>query len=147
MTLAAFQDTIDDLIVFVNDPTNLLYGGQNENVDRARIRGIEASWQLNADPWSVRAEGSLQDPRDLVDDSQLLRRTKHSFTLSGTRKIGRGELGVDMLLAGPRADIDAVTGDALQDGGYLLAGVYGKFNLTAGMVVYRPTRQRAQPAL
>jgi vitamin B12 transporter len=131
VTLAAFQDTIDDLIVFVNDPTNLLYGGQNENVDRARIRGIEASWQLKTDPWSVRAEGSLQDPRDLVDDSQLLRRTKHSFTLSGTRKIGRGELGVDMLLAGPRADIDAVTGDALQDGGYLLAGVYGRFNLTA----------------
>jgi vitamin B12 transporter len=130
VTLAAFQDTIDDLIVFVNDPTNLLYGGQNENVDRARIRGIEASWQLKADPWSVRAEGSLQDPRDLVDDSQLLRRTKHSFTLSGARKIGRGELGVDMLLSGPRADIDAVSGDAVQDGGYLLAGVYGKFNLT-----------------
>jgi vitamin B12 transporter len=131
LTLAAFQDTIDDLIMFVNDPTNLLYGGQNENVDRARIRGIEASWELKADPWSLRAEASLQDPRDLVDDSQLTRRTRHSFTLSGARKIGRGELGVDMLLSGPRADIDAVTGDALQDGGYLLAGVYGKFNVTA----------------
>jgi vitamin B12 transporter len=130
LTLAAFQDTIDDLIVFVNDPTNLLYGGQNENVDRARIRGIEASWELHADPWSVRAEGSLQDPRDLVDDSQLLRRTRHSFTLSGARTIGRGELGVDLLLAGPRADIDAVSGDPVQDGGYLLAGVRGKINLT-----------------
>ncbi len=33
----------DELIVFVNDPTNLLYGGENENVDVApRIRGIEA---------------------------------------------------------------------------------------------------------
>jgi len=130
VTLAAFQDTIDELIVFVNDPTNLLYGGENENVDRARIRGIEASWQLHADPWSVRAEASLQDPRDLVDDAQLLRRTKRSFTLSGARTIGRGELGVDMLLAGPRADIDAVSGDPLQDGGYLLAGVRGKLNLT-----------------
>jgi vitamin B12 transporter len=130
VTLAAFQDTIDDLIVFVNDPTNLLYGGQNENVDRARIRGIEASWELKADPWSVRAEGSVQDPRDLVDDSQLLRRTKHSFTLSGSRTIGRGALGVDMLLSGARADISAVTGDAVQDGGYLLAGVYGKLNVT-----------------
>jgi len=130
VTLAAFQDTIDELIVFVNDPTDLLYGGENENVDRARIRGIEASWELHADPWSVRAEASLQDPRDLVNDSQLLRRTKRSFTLSAARTIGRGELGLDMLLAGPRADIDAVSGDALQDGGYLLAGVRGKFNLT-----------------
>lgn len=130
VTLALFQDTIDDLIVFVNDPTNLLYGGQNENVDRARIRGIEASWELEADPWSVRAQASLQDPRDLVDDSQLLRRTKHSFTLSGARKIGRGELGLDLLLSGPRADVDAVSGDPVQDGGYLLAGVHGKFNVT-----------------
>jgi vitamin B12 transporter len=135
VTLAAFQDTIDDLIVFVNDPTNLLYGGENENVDRARIRGIEASWELREDPWSVRAEASLQDPRDLVDDSQLLRRTRHSFTLSGARTIGRGEIGVDMLLSGPRADIDAVSGDPVQDGGYLLAGVRGKLNLTAAWSV------------
>ena len=35
-----------------------------------------------------------------------------------------------MLLAGPRADIDAVSGDPVQDGGYLLAGVRGKLNLT-----------------
>jgi vitamin B12 transporter len=130
VTLAAFQDTINDLIVFVNDPTNLLYGGENQNVDRARIRGIEASWELHADPWSVRAEGSLQDPRDLVDDSQLLRRTKRSFTLSCARTIGRGELGLDMLLAGPRSDIDAVSGNPVQDGGYLLAGMRGKLNLT-----------------
>jgi vitamin B12 transporter len=129
-TLAAFQDTIDNLIVFVNDSTNLIYGGENENVDRARIRGIEASWQLHADPWSVRAEGSLQDPRDLVEDSQLLRRTRHSFTLSSARTIGRGELGVDLLLAGPRADVDAVSDEPVQDGGYLLAGVRGKLNLT-----------------
>ena len=130
LTLAAFQDTIDNLIVFVNDPSNLLYGGENRNVDRARIRGIEASWELHADLWSMRAEGSLQDPRDLVDDSQLLRRTRHSFTLSGARTIGRGELGADLLLAGPRADVDAVSDEPVQDGGYLLAGVRGKLNLT-----------------
>jgi len=135
VTLAAFQDNIDDLIVFVNDTTNLLYGGENENVDRARIRGIEASWELREDPWSVRAEASLQDPRDLVDDSPLLRRTRHSFTLSGARTIGRGEIGVDMLLSGPRADIDAVSGEPVQDGGYLLAGVRGKLNLTAAWSV------------
>jgi vitamin B12 transporter len=130
VTFAAFYDTINDLIVFVNEPTNLLYGGENENVDRARIRGLEASWELHAEPWSVRAEASLQDPRDLVDDTPLLRRSKHSFTLSGTRAIGRGEVGVDLLLAGPRPDIDIVTGDPVQDGGYLLAGLRGKLNLT-----------------
>jgi vitamin B12 transporter len=130
VTFAAFQNTITDLIVFVNDPTNLIYGGENQNIDRARIRGLEASWDLHIDPWSVHAEGSLQDPRDLVDNTQLLRRTKHSFTLTGARKIGTGEIGAELLLSGPRPDIDVVSSDPVQDGGYLLAAIYGKLNLT-----------------
>ncbi|HMD73505.1 MAG TPA: TonB-dependent receptor [Steroidobacteraceae bacterium] len=129
ITFAAFQNTINDLIVFVNDP-NLLYGGENQNVDRARIRGLEASWELLADPWTVHLEGSLQDPRDLVDNSQLLRRTKHSFTLDAARKIGRGEIGMDLLLSGPRPDLDIISDAPMQDGGYLLASLYGKLHLT-----------------
>ncbi|HLN48423.1 MAG TPA: TonB-dependent receptor [Steroidobacteraceae bacterium] len=130
ITFAAFQDTIDDLIVFVPNPLNIIYGGENQNVDRARIRGIEASWALRADLWSVLAEASLQDPVNLADNSQLLRRTKHSFTLNGTRKIGRGELGMDLLLSGPRADLDVVTTAPVEDGRYLLTAIYGKLNLT-----------------
>ncbi len=130
ITVAAFQDTIDDLIMFVPNPANLIYGGENQNVDRARIRGIEASWALRAEPWSVLAEASLQDPVDLADNSQLLRRTKHSFTLNGARKIGRGELGMNLLLSGPRPDLDVVTTAPVEDGGYLLAAIYGKLNVT-----------------
>jgi len=130
ITFAAFQNTINDLIVFVNDPANLLYGGENRNVDRARIRGLEASWELNADPWAVHLAGSLQDPRDLVDNTQLLRRTKHSFTLNAARKIGQGEIGLDLLLAGPRRDVDVVSDAPVQDGGYLLASLFGKLHLT-----------------
>jgi len=135
LTFAAFQDTIDDLIVFVPDPANLLYGGENQNVDRARIRGLEASWDFRADPWSVHAEASVQDPRNLVNDTQLLRRTRHSFTLIGARSIGRCELGTDLLLSGPRADVDVVSGAAVEDGGYLLAGIWGKFNVTPAWLV------------
>ena len=130
VTVTAFQDTITDLIVFVNDPTNLLYFGENENVDRARIRGAEASWDYRADFWVVHAEASVQDPRNLDDDTQLLRRTKHSFTLTGARQFGRFELGVDLLDAGARSDVDVVTAAPVQDGGYFLASLHGKANLT-----------------
>jgi len=130
VTFAAFQNSIDDLIVFVSDPSNLFFGGENQNVDRARIRGIEASWDVHADPWVLHAEASLQDPRDLVHDTGLLRRSKRSFTLNGGRAIGRGEIGVDLLLSGPRPDIDVVSGAPVQNGGYFLAAVYGKLNLT-----------------
>ena len=130
VTIAAFQNTIDDLIVFVNDPTNLVYFGENQNVGRARIRGVEASWELHDGPWLARVEGSVQDPRNQSDGTQLLRRSKHSYTLSAGREVGRGELGVDLLQAGPRPDVDLVTFGSVQDGGYLLAALRGKLNLT-----------------
>lgn len=130
VTLAAFQNTVDDLIVFVNDPNNFVYFGENRNVGRARIRGLEASWELAAGPWIARAEGSVQDPRDLTDGTELLRRSRHSFTLSSGRQIGRGEVGVDLLLAGPRPDVDLATFGPVRDGGYLLAALRGKLDLT-----------------
>ena len=135
VTIAAFQNTINDLIVFVNDPTNLVYYGENRNVDRARIRGVEASWEACIGPWSARAEGSLQDPRDLVSGAPLLRRTKHSFTLTGARDFGRAQIGIDLLQSGPRPDIDQLTFGPTQDGGYLLAAIRGKLNLTAAWSV------------
>jgi vitamin B12 transporter len=96
------------------------------------------TWDLRRDPWSLRAEASLQDPRNLsadAVDTELLRRTKHSFTLSGARRIGRGEIGVDLLDTGAREDLDVVTGAPLRDGGYLLASVRAKIALTSAWSV------------
>ena len=132
VTFAVFQDTIDDLIMFVSDPTNHVYFGENENVARARIRGLEASWELRWEPWSVRAEGSLQDPRNLsagANDTQLYRRTKHSVTVSGSRRIGRGEIGIDVLQSGARRDVGIVSGASVSNGGYVLTTLYGKLSL------------------
>jgi vitamin B12 transporter len=130
-TFSAFQDTITDLIVSVFNPVN--FSSLNLNIDRARIRGLEASWELGADPWSVRAEGSLQDPRNLsagAGDTQLLRRSKYSFTLSASRRIGRGDLGVEVLESGAREDVGAASGLQARDGGYVLASLFGKLMLT-----------------
>lgn len=135
VTFSAFQNTINDLIEFDPDPSlNQLYDGENENIDRARIRGLEASWELHADPWSFLAEASLQDPRNLsadAEDTELLRRTKHSFTLSGARRIGRAQVGVDLLDSGAREDVTLVTGaPGVSDGGYLLASIWTKVAIT-----------------
>ena len=131
VTLSAFQDTITDLIVSVFNPIN--FSALNMNVDRARIRGLEAGWDLHADPWSVRAEGSLQDPRNLsadASDTELLRRSKQSFTLSASRRIGRCDAGVEVLQSGPREDVGAASGLQARDGGYVLASLFGKLSLT-----------------
>jgi vitamin B12 transporter len=138
VTFSAFQNTIDDLIVFVTNPFNQLYGGENGNIDRARIRGLEASWELQRDPWSARFEASVQDPRNLsaeATDTQLLRRGRHSFTLTAARRIGPGEFGVDLLDTGAREDLGAASGLQVHDGGYLLAAVRAKYTLTAAWSV------------
>ena len=40
------------------------FEGQNQNVERARIKGVELGYQLHGEAWSARAELTLQDPRD-----------------------------------------------------------------------------------
>jgi vitamin B12 transporter len=93
---------------------------------------LEASWELRADPWSVRAEGSLQDPHNLsagASDTELLRRSRHSFTLSASRRIGRGDLGVEVLQSGAREDVEAASGVRARDGGYVLGALFGKLRL------------------
>jgi len=131
LTFAAFQDTITDLIEFVPNPENLVYGGENENVDRARIRGLEAAWTLTTDEWSLSASASLQDPRDLTTEAHLLRRTRQSFAVRGARNFGPSSIGIELLQAGPRPDLDVVTGAPVTDGGYLLASAYAKLVISS----------------
>ena len=133
VTFSAFQNSINDLIEAIPRPQSV-YGYENENIDRARIRGIEATWELHREPWSMRAAASLQDPRDLsadATDSELLRRTKHSFSLDGSRQVGLALIGVELLDSGAREDLNGVTGaPQTRDGGYMLTSVWAKFTLT-----------------
>jgi vitamin B12 transporter len=128
LSLAVFQNTIDDLITTVYVPPT--YSPLNINIDRARIRGLEASWALQLADWSLRAEADWQNPRNLADDSLLLRRARQSFMLSGARRFGRGEVGMDLLQSGPRADSDVASGAPVTDGGYTLVALRAKLVLS-----------------
>ncbi|HEY8539161.1 MAG TPA: TonB-dependent receptor, partial [Steroidobacteraceae bacterium] len=103
LSLSAFQNDIDELITFViTDPTT--FDGQLQNLDRARIRGVELSYEIVRNSWRLTAEAIYQDPQDLVLREQLLRRAKENFTLNYWRRFGRFELGVHLLAAGDRKD-------------------------------------------
>ncbi|MGH8253354.1 MAG: TonB-dependent receptor plug domain-containing protein [Steroidobacteraceae bacterium] len=125
---AVFQDTIDDLITTVFAPPT--FSPLNINIDRARIRGLELSWDLQLDAWSAHAEANWQDPRNLVDDSQLLRRARQSVAVSGARRCAFGEFGLDVLQAGPRADSDVASGAPVRDGGYTLLSLHAKWTIS-----------------
>jgi vitamin B12 transporter len=130
ITLAAFDDRIDNLIEFVDLPTPPTYG-QEQNVDRARIRGVEASWEWENEGWRARVEGSRQNPEDLVDDTQLLRRARQSATLAIARKLGSSEYSADVLAVGERMDINYPA--AVRLGGYMLIDLAARFALRPGL--------------
>jgi vitamin B12 transporter len=127
VSLAAFDNRIDDLVNFVNDFSNP-FGGENQNVDRARIRGVEASYEYLGRDWQARLEAIHQDPLNLGDGSWLLRRARNSYTLSAVRHFGPNEIGFDLLDSGDRVDFGFPAPVHL--GGYLLANLNARYALS-----------------
>jgi vitamin B12 transporter len=132
LSLSAFRNDIDDLIEFVTlsyDP----FTGENRNVDRARIEGIEAAYEYAGGPWRARIEAIYQDPKDLTTDEQLLRRAKESLTVSVARAMGPVELGLDVLATGERKDFgfpEPVTLDS-----YVLANLTARWRATPSLTI------------
>lgn len=126
-TLTAFRNDIDELIQFVvTDPET--FAGENRNVERARIDGLEAGWRYDGEAWSARASATLQDPRDETTDARLLRRARENATLAVARRIRGHELALDLLYAGDRKDFgfpEPVTLDS-----YWLASLSAKVAIT-----------------
>ncbi len=128
LSLSVFRNDIDDLIQFVFDPVT--FEGENLNVQDARIKGVELAYEYRAQSWRLRAEGITQDPRNLTEDTRLLRRARDSFSVSAVRTLGAFELGVDALATGNRKDFGGVTLD-----GYTLVNLTGRWFVTGGWTV------------
>jgi vitamin B12 transporter len=127
VSITAFRNDIDELINFVvTGPIS----GENRNVDKARIDGVEAAWQFDGEKWSTRATATLQDPRDRTTDERLLRRARENYTAAVARRFGAHEVALDVLYAGERRDFNAVTFDGLVKlDAYWLANLAGKVAL------------------
>jgi vitamin B12 transporter len=103
VSLSAFDNRIRDLIDYVIVDFNT-FEGQNQNVERARIKGVELGYQFSGEAWRARAELTLQDPRDETTDERLLRRSRESLVLAVNRDAGAFDFGVDVAAFGNRKD-------------------------------------------
>lgn len=147
-----FRNDIRDLITVAVDPSvdafsDPDFGFRAQNINRARNKGVEASYTYAQGPWTGRLEGILQDPVDCSTDKDgntlspndcsrggsLLRRAKQSVTASLTRQIGRFNLGADLLGTGRRADGDIDTFARTKDAGYTLLNLSAKVDLSKGL--------------
>lgn len=117
--LHAFDTRIDDMIAF--DASLGDSGGPN-NIDRARIRGIEAEGGVRVADWDLRASLTRLDPRNDGDnpnhDNFLPRRARASGRIDADRRFGRFSVGASVTGAGERYDNLANT---TRLGGYGLA--------------------------
>jgi vitamin B12 transporter len=132
VSLSAFQTDIDDLIEFVVTDFET-FEGVNQNVAEARIRGIEAGWHHAGERWQAHVEAIYQEPRNLADDSTLLRRAEQSLTAGVTRSFGPVQLGLDVLASGERKDVgfpQPVTLDA-----YVLASLTAQWQVTPALAL------------
>jgi len=129
--VSAFDNRIDDLINYVFDP--ITFDGRNENVDRARIKGVELGYQFAGEAWRARAELTLQDPRDQTTDERLLRRSREALVLAVSRDVGPLDLGVDLQAYGNRKDSafpSTVTLDS-----YQLFNLTARYRVNGGLTV------------
>jgi vitamin B12 transporter len=96
--LTAFDNRLDDLIVFSFAEATVL------NVNRARIRGVEA--MLDATWWGTRIRASMtaQRPRDEATGKRLQNRAERFGAVEATRTFGSFTVGVSVFASGSRFD-------------------------------------------
>ncbi len=115
----AYQTRIDQLIVY--DPTIFVAN----NIEHARINGIELTADTILAGWNVSAQAGWLDPRNHSpgnDGGFLPRRARDSARVDADRRIGRWRIGGSLVAEGARYD------DVAND---LRLGGYATFDLRA----------------
>ncbi|HEY6066236.1 MAG TPA: TonB-dependent receptor, partial [Thermoanaerobaculia bacterium] len=123
--VAFFWNELRNLIVY-DFLSNL-----NENVGRARTRGVEVVWRQRITPaMEVDAGYTWLDAEDRVTGEDLLRRPRHRAFLSGSwRPMPRLTLSPRAVLVGRRLDADPVTGRHEEVPSYLRMDLFARFDL------------------
>ena len=125
-SLQAFDNHIDNLIQFmVTDPAT--FAGENQNIAKTRIRGVEMTWRMQNDDWNLRTSLTFQDPENITEDRQLLRRAKRRLTMGITRYLASLDFGVDLLVTDKRKDFGFPA--PVDIGGYALLNFHSRYRI------------------
>ncbi|SFF51435.1 vitamin B12 transporter [Fontimonas thermophila] len=119
-----FRTDTDDLIAFI--------GGQNRNVPSYRNEGVDLSYRLELEPWSLTLTGLWQDPVNRDTGQALQRRARRTAGLKLARQFGAHSAGIDVGASSSRPDTDFSTFPAstVTVGGYALVGAHAKLRLS-----------------
>ncbi|MBI5460939.1 MAG: TonB-dependent receptor [Gammaproteobacteria bacterium] len=108
-SVSLFDTRIDDLI----EPNAAFT--RMENIEEARIRGIEAGAEYRDTQWDAHVSAILQNPRNETDDAWLARRARRGFTGGIGYRFDQSRVGAELVAAGARKDSPYST---VVNGGY-----------------------------
>ncbi|MGN6229768.1 MAG: TonB-dependent receptor plug domain-containing protein [Trinickia sp.] len=127
LRLTAFQTRYADLINYVPTQGGSFYVA--ENVDRAKVQGLEGSWRGRVGKTDVRAALTVQNPVDEASDTDLARRARRFASLSASRSLGAWRIGGAWIVSGPRDDNGAGLG------GFGLVNLSARYAITKAWYV------------
>ena len=126
LTLNAYSNTIEDLIA---SDSNY----QASNINRARIDGLELTYQLQKARWSLQATATLQKAIDTDTGRDLKQRPREKFSLRLRRHTASGgSYGLEWLFAGKRYDDVYSVGRVILDP-YHLINLSARTSLDKGL--------------
>jgi vitamin B12 transporter len=123
-SLAAYRTEVKDLITTVSDPVTFF--SQPQNVNQARLQGMELSIERNVLGWQAVLAAGWVDPRDRDSGHTLQRRAKRSFNLDLDRQFGDVGVGLTWQAVSSRYD-DAA--NASEVAGYGLLGLRSSWKM------------------
>ena len=128
--LRAFRTKIDNLIVTTLDPDTGLFSP--ENVDDARIDGLEAEITADLGGWVTTAALTLLDPVNRSTGDQLPRRAKESLSINTQRRFGKLAVGGRLLAKGDRFDD---TRNTIPVDGYVVVDLLAEYLLKPNLAI------------
>jgi vitamin B12 transporter len=119
-TATAFDNRIEDLIVFFYDPATQVFGPAN--LAKARIRGMELAWDGRIADVRLRAKGTFQDPQSEDTGKQLPRRARQFGSVLASRGFGAWTVGAEVVASSHRFET-ADEAPASRMAGYAIANL------------------------
>ena len=128
--LIYFDNQIHDLI---NYPAPLYVA---QNIDRARIDGVEMAYAGKFGDTHLQANATLQNPRDLATGLVLLRRAKQFANLAVTHHAGAWDAGAEWQYSGARQDGDINTFAPVTLPAYQLLNLTARYQIEKDLSVF-----------
>ena len=98
--IAVYQNDVDDLITYVSDPVT--WDGTMENVETARIRGVELSSGYETDNWNLGATVTYADTENRDTGTRLPRRATKNLRLDADRLFDQWSVGASLIAESDR---------------------------------------------